>query len=191
MAKRSNRQDAWSKGGLIAVGRRTLGRYNREIRALKPRCGAKRKSTGDPCRQIAMSNGRCYLHGGRTPKGPEFHVRQWPDGAAKNWQKKLDRKLRQIDRDNRDQAKRRREMTAEDLERHKAWHRDHQPGPAINREMRRRDRQAAAEFKRTMEQERPEAPEVLALRAKAEAIEAERDRLLAELNASDDQGVFG
>ncbi len=36
-----------------------------------PRCGAKLKSkAGKTCRQIAMANGRCYLHGGKST-GPK------------------------------------------------------------------------------------------------------------------------
>ncbi|WP_394854224.1 HGGxSTG domain-containing protein [Sphingobium naphthae] len=30
-------------------------------------CGAKRRN-GEPCRKPPMANGRCHLHGGRTPK---------------------------------------------------------------------------------------------------------------------------
>jgi hypothetical protein len=41
-----------------------------------PRCGARKKGTGAPCRAPAMSNGRCRVHGGastgpRTPEGLE------------------------------------------------------------------------------------------------------------------------
>lgn len=41
-----------------------------------PRCGARRKHDGEPCRQAAMANGRCRMHGGmstgpRTPEGLE------------------------------------------------------------------------------------------------------------------------
>jgi hypothetical protein len=41
-----------------------------------PRCGARSKRTGKPCRAAAMSNGRCRVHGGkstgpRTPQGLE------------------------------------------------------------------------------------------------------------------------
>src|SRR5215472_11508713 len=31
-----------------------------------PRCGARSKRTGKPCRGAAMPNGRCKLHGGRA-----------------------------------------------------------------------------------------------------------------------------
>src|SRR5215467_1616964 len=41
-----------------------------------PRCGARSKRTGEPCRGAAMPNGRCKVHGGkstgpRTPEGLE------------------------------------------------------------------------------------------------------------------------
>lgn len=29
-------------------------------------CGAHARSAGRPCRQLAMQNGRCYLHGGKS-----------------------------------------------------------------------------------------------------------------------------
>jgi hypothetical protein len=34
-----------------------------------PRCGARRKRTGERCRTPAMPNGRCHKHGGAS-KGP-------------------------------------------------------------------------------------------------------------------------
>ena len=46
---------------LVAVPQHNLERI--------PRCGAKSKSTGKPCAQPAMNNGRCRLHGGKTPAG--------------------------------------------------------------------------------------------------------------------------
>src|SRR5436305_4402756 len=38
-----------------------------------PRCGARSKRTGKPCRGAAMPNGRCKLHGGKStgPRAPE------------------------------------------------------------------------------------------------------------------------
>ena len=35
----------------------------------KKRCGAKTRNGGAPCKSWGMSNGRCRLHGGKTPKG--------------------------------------------------------------------------------------------------------------------------
>jgi hypothetical protein len=51
-----------------------------------PRCGARSKRTGKPCRGAAMPNGRCRLHGGkstgpRTPAGLERSKRaRWKHG---------------------------------------------------------------------------------------------------------------
>jgi len=36
------------------------------------RCGARCKRTGLPCKQPAMPNGRCKLHGGKSPGAPMF-----------------------------------------------------------------------------------------------------------------------
>src|SRR5262249_13360717 len=38
-----------------------------------PRCGARSKRKGQPCRAAAMPNGRCKVHGGRStgPRTPE------------------------------------------------------------------------------------------------------------------------
>src|SRR5215831_2929044 len=46
-----------------------------------PRCGARSKRTGKPCRAAAMPNGRCKVHGGkstgpRTPEGLERSKRK-------------------------------------------------------------------------------------------------------------------
>jgi hypothetical protein len=45
-----------------------------ELARAAPRCGAKGKRRGEPCRAPAMPNGRCRMHGGastgpRTPEG--------------------------------------------------------------------------------------------------------------------------
>src|SRR5262244_1597768 len=51
-----------------------------------PRCGARSKRTGKPCRAAAMPNGRCKLHGGkstgpRTPLGLQRSRRaNWKHG---------------------------------------------------------------------------------------------------------------
>ena len=51
-----------------------------------PRCGARRKSDGQACRQPGMANGRCRMHGGlstgpRTPEGLErSRTARWKHG---------------------------------------------------------------------------------------------------------------
>ena len=41
-----------------------------EALALHPRCGAHCRTTGQPCRSYAMANGRCRMHGGKSPGAP-------------------------------------------------------------------------------------------------------------------------
>lgn len=42
---------------------------NRLKMHLSPRCGARTRA-GTPCRSPAMTNGRCRMHGGRSPGAP-------------------------------------------------------------------------------------------------------------------------
>lgn len=52
-----------------------------------PRCGARRKANGQPCRAPAMANGRCHKHGGastgaRTAEGlARCRAAPWKHGA--------------------------------------------------------------------------------------------------------------
>ena len=52
-----------------------------------PRCGARSKRTGKPCRGAAMPNGRCKLHGGKStgPRTPEGLERS----RQANWKPRL------------------------------------------------------------------------------------------------------
>lgn len=63
--------DAWRR-----IGSEAIRAFNAK-RHLLPKCGARAKSTGEPCRQLALENGRCRWHGGRTPKGKQHGVRQF------------------------------------------------------------------------------------------------------------------
>jgi hypothetical protein len=40
-----------------------------------PRCGAKARTTGQPCKGWAMKNGRCRMHGGKSTGRPIIHGR--------------------------------------------------------------------------------------------------------------------
>ena len=43
----------------------------------RAKCGAHSRRTGEPCRQSAMANGRCRMHGGKST-GPK-------NGSRGNW----------------------------------------------------------------------------------------------------------
>ena len=62
---RISRKAARSSAGI------SLDRMRARLEALlkanaAPRCGARSKRTGKPCRGAAMPNGRCKLHGGKS-----------------------------------------------------------------------------------------------------------------------------
>jgi hypothetical protein len=75
----------------LAREREPIERVRARLEALiranaAPRCGARSKRTGKPCRAAAMPNGRCKIHGGkstgpRTPEGLERSRRaNWKHG---------------------------------------------------------------------------------------------------------------
>lgn len=43
--------------------------------ALHPKCGAYCRTTENPCRNPAMKNGRCRMHGGKSSGRPVIHGR--------------------------------------------------------------------------------------------------------------------
>lgn len=150
MAQRKRRRrgtakvSAWSRGEqrnakgltLQEIGGATLRLINQRRRLL-PKCGAKTRLTGEPCRNSAMDNGRCWLHGGLTPKGDQWHVRQVPSGKAKNDLRKYDAKLRKAEKAA--AVRRLRLMRATDAEReaYKKWLWARPAGSAAKRAARR------------------------------------------------------
>jgi hypothetical protein len=138
-----------------------------------PKCEARTRTTGEPCRAAAMENGRCYRHGGRTPKGAAWHKPTFPvDG------KRFYGKLGDLQRRKAKQDRRREAMTPEERERHERWRQTHAPGPnaarAATRETRRQNAEARALF--ASRRETAPNPEVVAL----EALEKELLQLLNE-----------
>src|SRR6266540_6552361 len=70
--------------------RETIDRMRARLEALlkanaAPRCGARSKRTGKPCRGAAMPNGRCKLHGGKStgPGRVHFEVARNTDRPGK------------------------------------------------------------------------------------------------------------
>ena len=47
----------------------------REALALHPKCGAHCRTTGNSCRNPAMKNGRCRMHGGKSTGRSIIHGR--------------------------------------------------------------------------------------------------------------------
>lgn len=164
----------------IAVGRAAIRAYNKR-RHLAPKCGAKAKSHGGPCGQIAMANGRCYIHGGRVPSGDGYHLPVWPNGKAPGAIKKLNRKLNDLQRAAAKQAKRVSAMTPAERAAYEQWKKTHKPGSAVARTRARRERQDAKDMRAMIEaiESRPKpAPTTEA---------AELDRFIADLKAARDQ----
>lgn len=57
--------------------RKTKNPMHEARRALKdhPKCGAHCRTTGNPCRNPSMANGRCRMHGGKSTGRPIVHGR--------------------------------------------------------------------------------------------------------------------
>lgn len=176
-------QQAWARSARFReTGRAMMKRFNLR-RRLGPKCGAKTKRDGHPCQNPAMPNGRCRLHGGRTPKGDDWHRPSWPDPASPNAEGKLHRKLRDLERAAKSRAARLARMTPEERAAHEAWHRARKPGPAVKRAAARKERQDAAEFRSRIDAPPPEpemSPERREIRRKIEELEAELVRRKVE-----------
>ena len=111
-----------------------------EAQRTLPRCGAKCRTTGAPCGNLALENGRCRLHGGRTPKGKDWHKVQLSNPG--NSIERLVKKEAEVAARRKRQEQRRRAMTPEQRAEHEAWHKAHRPGSATERERARKAREA-------------------------------------------------
>lgn len=169
---RRNRPKApWGQSATFrAIGRSAIKAYNAE-RHLLPKCGARSRTTGDPCQNPGMENGRCRLHGGATPKGENWHRKQWPADEAK-----LGRKLRDAERQARIRAKRIAAMTPEERHRYDAWLRAHQPGRSGTRALDRAWREGDAYLRQLVAAADPPrvSPEAAALQR---LIDAKKDEI--------------
>lgn len=152
------RDAAWRE-----IGRAAITEFNQHGRAERPRCGAKAKHTGMPCQNLGLENGRCHLHGGRTPKGDQWHRLQLPQGPGGSLEK-LNRKLRDAARHEKRRAARVAAMNPKERAAYDAWHRAHKPGSISERDMARRDREAARGML-APRVERPPSPAEVALAA--------------------------
>ena len=165
---RTGWRGGWSTSPEGRAHSRRVG--TRSLRAwwARARCGAANRTTGKPCRNVALENGRCRLHGGLSPKGKHWHQTTWAKtyGPASNV--KIDRKLKAIDRKAKRRAARLAAMTVEEQAAHEEWQRSHRPG-------RTPEQRANARRAREM-RDRPEPPEPLKS-AELLAVEAQLERI--------------
>jgi hypothetical protein len=139
-----------------------------------PKCRAKTRD-GGLCQNPGLgAGGRCRLHGGSTPSGDQWHVRQFPKDARRFHGKLVGFQIRDRKREARLAA-----MTPAEREKFEKRARSLQPGSkakrAAEREARRQNAEARAPF--ASRREPAPNPEVAVL----EAREKELLRLVEEL----------
>lgn len=170
MAGKRTAPPAWIVAGTFALRRVQAQRH------LMPKCGATSKSTGEPCRQFPMENGRCYYHGGRTPKGKDWHKPRWPKKTAPDAEQKVVARLRNLERAEKQRQKRLAAMTADERAAYDKWKRDHPTGTPAQREAKRLARKQNADARARLLQpgpERPRSPELAALEARIAELRAQ------------------
>lgn len=165
-------------------------RRSLESRAKAPRCGAKSRQTGEPCRQPVKEAGkRCRYHGGATPKGKEWHRRQWPKKSASL--KRIEAKIKTFEKRDMEARERRAAMSPDERKRHEKRRREKLPGTPAERRRAINDRNAAKLVSQLLEKPKDvHGAEQRALDAKIHELEAMATRR-AETETDDDlPGVF-
>jgi len=197
VSRRRTRQPGWPQSAQFrAIGRAAIAAWNARRPEL-PKCGARAKSTGEPCQQLALENGRCAWHGGKTGRKDQWHVPQWPSKSSPKASEKLNSKLRDRERQARKRAKRVAAMTPEERQRYEEWKRTHKPGPAglrASERARRAQSRNARERFATMEEPFPQSAEAQALLDEIEHFKhmlGELNRLPKPAPETDELGVFG
>jgi len=162
------------------IANAALARFHAR-RPYLPKCGATRKSDGGSCQNLPLGNGRCRLHGGRTPSGKEWHRPQWPNGKSPDAARKLRAKIQKLEREARKRAARLAKMTDEERDRYERWHRDRPLGTPEAREAARLERErvseAAALFAKAPSREPADDPEYRGLVAEIAALKEQLARL--------------
>ena len=160
-----------------SIASAAITEWNEQRRHL-PKCGARRKHDGQPCQQDAMENGRCAVHGGKTPKGDQWHRRQWPTKDGPAAERKLQAKQAQIERQTAALEKRLAAMSPDERRAYDDWVKAHTPGSRAAREAKKRDKQTAQEIQALLERPEPEPlPEVARIAADIAKLKSKIERL--------------
>lgn len=189
----TEKQRAWWRSPRFKeISRRSIIAWNAGQTKMQ-KCGAKRRTDGGECRNLALENGRCRFHGGRVPKGKGWHLHQWPTSGSDQTAKTA-RKLKDAARKARQREKRLAAMTPEQRAAHEAWHKAHCPTVSPGERARRRalKRQAAEAGALLMNpRERQPSPEAQALAREIEALKRRQRQLEVERAIRNREGVFG
>jgi hypothetical protein len=197
MARRSRTAhlDRWRRSTEFRKIARKQAKANIEAFHAGPRCGAARKRDGKPCENPAMKNGRCDLHGGKTPSGRQWHVVQFPDCSTPHGEAKFNRKLRDHKRYAEKRAARLAAMTPEQRAEYDAWVRSHTPGAGAARtaQRARADQNAQARVLINLEpSQRLSDPEASRVEAALATVRAKLANLETRTTkpGDDDEGIF-
>ncbi len=175
---RSGRQQAWSQSAACAEAARRGSEEAARQRETAAKCGARRKQDGLSCEAPALANGRCRIHGGLTPSGPNWHRVRYPAASASP--AKLEKKLQEIEHRERRRRARVAGMSPEERARYEQRRRAMRPRSPTVRAQERQDREAA-ELLSTPRATAPTTPEGEWLRAEMAKLEAEQAQIEAEL----------
>jgi hypothetical protein len=151
-----------------------------------PKCGAKRRSDGQPCRQPVTAEGkRCRYHGGATPKGKEWHRKQWPQkGAAPS---RLKTKMVSLSIREKEAKLKREAMSPNARKLHEARRKAMQPGTPAERQGGRDDREAQKLLEDLQNDEKPLSGGQKALFAQIRQLEEKAMALQAESAQNEEQ----
>jgi hypothetical protein len=193
---KTSQLDRWRKSTEFRQIARKSANANLATFNAAPRCGAARKRDGQPCVNPAMKNGRCGIHGGKTPSGRQWHVVQFPDCSTPAGEAKFNRKLRQRQKYATERAERLAAMSPDQRAKHEAWHRSHRPGGAGAARSTQRGRMgqnAQAHLLAALEPSlRSTDPEAVRIEAALDAARAKLAILEARVAkpGNDDEGIF-
>ena len=129
----------WRSNAWREASRRGRAKY-RASQALGPKCGAKAKKHGGPCRNPPLANGRCRYHGGRTPSGDQWHKITFTRRKGVKAPARADAKLKRRDRERRERQAKIAAMSAEERAAYLARQRSYTPGSKAERSRRRADK---------------------------------------------------
>lgn len=182
MRHRAQHLLAWAKSPEWRAISSVQAKKNLRALALRPRCGAHCRTTGQPCQNPVVSGrNRCRLHSGTVGRGDSWHKPVWPDHNSPNASAKLNRKLRDLQRAADKRARRVARMTPDEFAAYQKWKREHEPTSAADRARKRALRRQDLEARKSIERlanepARSKSPDLIEIEERLAALKAELSR---------------